>query len=98
MALSYDGRHAFTAGGRDRSVAQWEINLRCVTGREAWPRRKVSRAGPFFPLSNSRQALNPGTCQALCRGCRYKAATGSCLLAAPCDVHSCERGDRSLFL
>ncbi|XP_053783732.1 cilia- and flagella-associated protein 251 isoform X2 [Desmodus rotundus] len=30
LALSYDGRHAFTAGGRDRSVAQWEINLRAL--------------------------------------------------------------------
>lgn len=61
LALSYDGRHAFTAGGRDRSVAQWEINLRCVTRREAWPARTpVSAAGPVFPLGNSRQALSPG--------------------------------------
>ncbi|XP_045700250.1 cilia- and flagella-associated protein 251 [Phyllostomus hastatus] len=30
LALSYDGRHAFTAGGWDRSVAQWEINLRAL--------------------------------------------------------------------
>ncbi|XP_045152654.1 cilia- and flagella-associated protein 251 [Echinops telfairi] len=28
MTLSYDGCYAFTAGGEDHSVAQWEINLR----------------------------------------------------------------------
>ncbi|KAM9194215.1 cilia- and flagella-associated protein 251 [Dugong dugon] len=27
MTLSYDGCYAFTAGGHDRSVVQWEINL-----------------------------------------------------------------------
>ncbi|XP_044897364.1 cilia- and flagella-associated protein 251 isoform X3 [Felis catus] len=27
MTVSYDGCYAFTAGGHDRSVAQWEINL-----------------------------------------------------------------------
>nr|XP_027804907.1 cilia- and flagella-associated protein 251 [Marmota flaviventris] len=27
MALSYDGSYAFTVGGRDRSVVQWEVNL-----------------------------------------------------------------------
>ncbi|XP_045881260.1 cilia- and flagella-associated protein 251 isoform X2 [Meles meles] len=30
MALSYDGCWAFTAGGQDRSVVQWEINLRAL--------------------------------------------------------------------
>ncbi|XP_077731612.1 cilia- and flagella-associated protein 251 isoform X2 [Canis aureus] len=27
MALSYDGCYAFTAGGQDRSVVQWEVNV-----------------------------------------------------------------------
>ncbi|XP_023595065.1 cilia- and flagella-associated protein 251 [Trichechus manatus latirostris] len=39
MTLSYDGCYAFTAGGHDRSVVQWEINLRYVRGTESWPRK-----------------------------------------------------------
>ena len=37
MALSYDGRFAFTAGGQDRSVVQWKINLGYVKGHTLAP-------------------------------------------------------------
>ncbi|XP_029076242.1 cilia- and flagella-associated protein 251-like, partial [Monodon monoceros] len=48
MDVSYDGRYAFTAGGQDRSVVQWEINLRYVMRREAWPHKKGVKWRPLL--------------------------------------------------
>lgn len=48
MTLSYDGCYAFTAGGHDRSVVQWEINLRYVRGMEARPYKTGVKCRPHL--------------------------------------------------
>lgn len=87
MDVSYDGRYAFTAGGQDRSVVQWEINLRYVMRREAWPHKKGVKWRPLLftqeqqtgikPLRHARHCARPeGTktakTQALPLGCSLR--------------------------
>lgn len=47
MTLSYDGCYAFTAGGQDRTVVQWKINLRYMMGQEAWPNKQGVKYRPL---------------------------------------------------
>ena len=59
MALSYDGCYAFTAGGQDRSVVQWEINLRCVLRCEAWPPKEGVTCTPLLFTQQQQTGIKP---------------------------------------
>lgn len=99
MALSCDGRYAFTAGGQDRSVIQWEINLRYVTGRGARSLQQGVKCRSFFPLSSSGRCSALTTCQAPCSACGYRdePRLRPCPQVAPHDTRSRRYGDGMLL-
>lgn len=66
LTLSYDGSYAFTAGGRDRSVVQWEVNLRCVAGHAVWPLRRRRRGWTLLFTQQQLTAAEPCHVQTLC--------------------------------
>uniref|UniRef100_A0A8B9DRG4 Cilia- and flagella-associated protein 251 n=1 Tax=Anser cygnoides TaxID=8845 RepID=A0A8B9DRG4_ANSCY len=53
LACSYDGRYVFTAGGNDRTVLKWEVNLKSLISLACWSLNPtVSRLNPSQELED----------------------------------------------